>query len=90
VYREDLSLKNHLGGLQRKLMKISFNHVQQLMDVKAELGPVVAKNKANAARNEAYLVLHALSSSKNDAATVVVRALVSSLTCLIPGCFLSC
>jgi hypothetical protein len=71
VLHEDLSLKNHLAGHQRKLMKLSFDHVQQLMDVKSELLPIVAKNKASAARADAYSVLAALADS--SAVTVAVR-----------------
>jgi hypothetical protein len=44
------------------------------MEVKAELMPIVAKNKANACRNDAYSVLHELASIKNNSATVVVSA----------------
>lgn len=73
VHREDLSLKNHLGGHQRKLMKVTFGHVQQLMDVKSELLPVVQSNKASAARADAYSVLAALAATREGEATVVVR-----------------
>jgi hypothetical protein len=40
--------KNHLSGLKRKLLKLSFWNVQQLMEVKRELMPEVMKNKARA------------------------------------------
>ncbi|GFH21468.1 DNA polymerase epsilon catalytic subunit [Haematococcus lacustris] len=48
VEREDLDLKNHLSGLKRKLLRVSFWNSQQLQEVKRELVPVVAKNKARA------------------------------------------
>lgn len=46
VDREDLSLKNHLSGLRRRLVKISFFNVQQLMDVKKQLQQAVQRNRA--------------------------------------------
>ena len=75
VYREDLGLPNHLAGHQRKLMQLSFDHVQQLMDVKAALQPLVAKNKARAERADAYAVLTELSERSSGAATVKVLLL---------------
>ena len=73
VHREDLSLKNHLAGHQRKLMTLTFDHTQQLQEVKAELLPIIAKNKAKAARADAYSVLAALNENSSSAATVAVR-----------------
>jgi len=40
--------KNHLSGLKRKLLKLSFWNVQQLMEVRREVQPIIAKNKAKA------------------------------------------
>jgi DNA polymerase epsilon subunit 1 len=48
--KEDLGLKNHLSGLQKKYMKISFYNVQGLLRVREDLMPAV---KANQARNTA-------------------------------------
>eukprot|EP00892_Ulva_mutabilis_P006158 jgi/Ulvmu1/3914/UM018_0137.1 len=70
VYREDLDLKNHLAGHQRKLMQVAFDHTQALMDVRSELMPVVQKNKANAKRSDAYSLLTSMSSNPSGAATV--------------------
>lgn len=73
VYREDLDLKNHLAGHQRKLMKIAFDNTQALMEVRIELMPSIARNRANAKRSDAYSVLTSLSSSSGPAASAAVR-----------------
>jgi hypothetical protein len=49
--------RNHLSGLQRKLLKLSFWSVQQLMDAKRDIAPLVEANKRKAARTDAYQVL---------------------------------
>jgi DNA polymerase epsilon subunit 1 len=72
VYREDLDLKNHLAGHQRKLMQVSFDHTQALMEVRSELMPTVAKNRANSKRSDAYSVLTSLSNAESASATVAV------------------
>ncbi len=46
--------KNHLSGLKRRLLKVVFHNVQDLMSVKAELMPVVRRNKATAGTTAAY------------------------------------
>lgn len=89
VHREDLSLKNHLAGHQRKLLQLSFDHTQQLQDVKAELMPIIAKNKARAARTDAYAVLASLNEGGGGAANVIVRS-CSWHTCLHAGLFTAC
>lgn len=45
VEREDLDLKNHLSGIRRKLLKLKFWNVDQLMSVRRELMPHVKRNK---------------------------------------------
>ncbi|CAL8464190.1 g3725 [Coccomyxa elongata] len=54
VFREDLDLKNHLSGLKRKLLKVSFWTVQQLMDVKRDLMPALRRNRTKADTTDAY------------------------------------
>ncbi|KAF6166038.1 hypothetical protein GIB67_012935 [Kingdonia uniflora] len=54
VEKEDLSLKNHLSGLQKSYLKISFDTVQQLMRVKNDLLHVVERNKAKNEASDAY------------------------------------
>ena len=46
IEKEDLGLKNHLSGLRRKYVKVSFATVQDLMDVRRELLPAVQRNRA--------------------------------------------
>ncbi|GAX75625.1 hypothetical protein CEUSTIGMA_g3069.t1 [Chlamydomonas eustigma] len=54
VMREDLDLKNHLSGLQRKLLKVSFYNSQQLAEVKREVVPIVSRNRAKSKTTAAY------------------------------------
>ena len=42
---EDLDLPNHLSGIQRTLLKLQFRSVQELMEVRNQLQPIVAANK---------------------------------------------
>lgn len=44
VEKEDLDLKNHLSGIKRKLLKLSFWNVDQLVGAKQELMPHVRRN----------------------------------------------
>eukprot|EP00878_Enallax_costatus_P014648 GHUV01015324.1.p1 GENE.GHUV01015324.1~~GHUV01015324.1.p1 ORF type:complete len:660 (+),score=216.28 GHUV01015324.1:148-1980(+) len=59
VLKEDLDLKNHLSGLKRKLIKVSFYNVQQLMDVRREVSPIVAANNKRSTMVDAAAVLAA-------------------------------
>jgi hypothetical protein len=45
VDKEDLDLKNHLSGLTQKYLKVVFATVQDLMDVRREVLPMVKKNQ---------------------------------------------
>ncbi|KAK9279688.1 hypothetical protein L1049_013368 [Liquidambar formosana] len=54
VDKEDLDLKNHLSGLRKSYLKISFDTVQQLMNVKSDLLHVVERNRAKLDAAEAY------------------------------------
>ncbi|XP_010242612.1 PREDICTED: DNA polymerase epsilon catalytic subunit A-like [Nelumbo nucifera] len=54
VEKEDLDLKNHLSGLRKSYLKISFDTVQQLMRVKNDLLHVVERNQAKLEAAEAY------------------------------------
>jgi hypothetical protein len=49
--------KNHLSGLQRKLLKITFWNVQALMEVRKELFPIISRNKGRSAVNDALTAL---------------------------------
>lgn len=54
VEREDLDLKNHLSGLKRKLLKISFWNVEQLVALRREISPIVNKNRNRKDSTGAY------------------------------------
>ncbi|KAG8371187.1 hypothetical protein BUALT_Bualt13G0060900 [Buddleja alternifolia] len=54
VEKEDLNLKNHLSGLNKCYLKISFDTVQQLMQVKTDLIHVVERNRAKLEAEDAY------------------------------------
>ncbi|XP_027348237.1 DNA polymerase epsilon catalytic subunit A-like [Abrus precatorius] len=53
IEKEDLDLRNHLSGLRKSYLKLSFDTVQQLMEVKKGLMPIVEKNKAKSDAAEA-------------------------------------
>ncbi|TQD77364.1 hypothetical protein C1H46_037096 [Malus baccata] len=54
VQKEDLDLKNHLSGLRKSYLKLSFDNVQQLMNVKSDLLHVVERNRSKFDAAEAY------------------------------------
>ena len=45
---------NHLVGLKRNYIKLSFNTVDDLMKVKRELSPAIRKNREKEKSNETY------------------------------------
>ena len=58
VDKEDLDLKNHLSGLTQRYLKVVFATVQDLMDVRREVLPMVKKNQSRSEAAEAYEALH--------------------------------
>ena len=44
--RDDLDLTNHLSGLRRPLLKVSFHNTQGLQEVRRELQQVIGRNRA--------------------------------------------
>ncbi|KAL3518505.1 hypothetical protein ACH5RR_021094 [Cinchona calisaya] len=54
IEKEDLDLKNHLSGLCKSYLKISFDTVQQLMSVKNDLMHIVERNQEKLDASEAY------------------------------------
>ncbi|XP_053510024.1 DNA polymerase epsilon catalytic subunit A [Ictalurus furcatus] len=54
VPKEDLDLHNHLVGLKRNYIKLSFNTVDDLIKVKREISPAVRKNREREKSNDAY------------------------------------
>lgn len=49
--------KNHLSGLKRKLLKVSFYNVQQLMEVRREIQPTVNRNSKRSTMADAVAAL---------------------------------
>ncbi len=45
VWKEDMLLLNHLSGLRRRYLKLSFHTIHALMAVRADLLPLVATNR---------------------------------------------
>lgn len=66
--------KNHLSGLQRRLLKLTFDNVQDLMTVKSELLPIVKRNKAKGGTASAY------GEQAQEGRAVRVRGCMSDLT----------
>ncbi|CAN6479373.1 unnamed protein product [Victoria cruziana] len=66
VEKEDLDLKNHLSGLHKRYLKISFDTVQQLMHVKNDLLHVVERNQSKIEAAEAYGSLFAWNKNSNQ------------------------
>lgn len=54
IHKEDLELVNHLSGKKGKFIRLQFKNVAALMEVKADLKPIVEKNKAQRETQEAY------------------------------------
>lgn len=52
--KEDLSLPNHLVGLRRKLVRLEFNNVSDLMEVRKQLMPIVEANTKNSEIQDSY------------------------------------
>ena len=59
--------KNHLSGLKRRLLKLSFWNVQQLMEVRRELAPVVARNRGRSGVADALTALRAEQAARQAA-----------------------
>ncbi|XP_066545416.1 DNA polymerase epsilon catalytic subunit A [Amia ocellicauda] len=57
VPKEDLDLRNHLVGLKRNYIKLSFNTVDDLIKVKREISPAVRKNREREKSNDAYTAM---------------------------------
>ncbi|EFN52544.1 hypothetical protein CHLNCDRAFT_26745 [Chlorella variabilis] len=57
VQREDLDLKNHLSGIQRKLLKLTFWNQEQLQQTRREVQPIVSRNRYRRDGTSAYQLL---------------------------------
>ncbi|XP_075389510.1 DNA polymerase epsilon catalytic subunit A isoform X1 [Tenrec ecaudatus] len=54
VPKEDLDLPNHLVGLKRNYIKLSFNTVEDLVKVRREISPAVRKNREREHASDTY------------------------------------
>ncbi|XP_041470272.1 DNA polymerase epsilon catalytic subunit A-like isoform X2 [Lytechinus variegatus] len=66
VYKEDLDLPNHLVGLKRCCLKLSFHSTQDLMKVRREIMPRVRKNREHEKSSSAYTALLTSHLAGND------------------------
>ncbi|XP_060641327.2 DNA polymerase epsilon catalytic subunit A [Anolis sagrei] len=57
VPKEDLDLPNHLVGLKRNYLKLSFNTVDDLVKVRKEISPAVRKNRERDQSVDAYTTM---------------------------------
>lgn len=61
--KEDLDLHNHLTGLKKTYIKLSFHNVKELIKVKGQLLPIVRKNKEREKANATVALVTGESSS---------------------------
>jgi DNA polymerase epsilon subunit 1 len=54
IEKEDLELRNHLSGLKKAYLRLSFMTVQSLLVVRDEMMPLVKKNKERSKVKEIY------------------------------------
>ncbi|CAN8193292.1 unnamed protein product [Coccothraustes coccothraustes] len=57
VPKEDLDLPNHLVGLKRNYIKLSFNTVEDLLKVRKEISPAVRKNREQDQASDVYTTM---------------------------------
>ncbi|XP_077163573.1 DNA polymerase epsilon catalytic subunit A isoform X2 [Paroedura picta] len=57
VPKEDLDLPNHLVGLKRNYIKLSFNTVDDLIKVRREISPAVKKNREQDLATDTYTTM---------------------------------
>uniref|UniRef100_A0A8C8XUY3 DNA polymerase epsilon catalytic subunit n=1 Tax=Panthera leo TaxID=9689 RepID=A0A8C8XUY3_PANLE len=57
VPKEDLDLPNHLVGLKRNYIKLSFNTVEDLVRVRKDISPAVRKSREQGHASDAYTAM---------------------------------
>ncbi|XP_059531846.1 DNA polymerase epsilon catalytic subunit A isoform X2 [Myotis daubentonii] len=57
VPKEDLDLPNHLVGLKRNYIKLSFHTVEDLVRVRKEISPAVRKNREQGHTSDTYTAM---------------------------------
>lgn len=56
--KEDLSLPNHLVGLQRSVIRLTFHNISDLLGARRFLTPVIKENQKNGDRREVFQILN--------------------------------
>lgn len=57
-HKDDLALPNHLVGLQRLLIKISFHNVSDLLAARRVLSPIIKQNLLKRDTRDIYLIMN--------------------------------
>lgn len=58
IQKEDLSLPNHLVGLQKTLIKLTFHNISDLLSARRLLTPIIKDNQANRDSRDVFQVLN--------------------------------
>ncbi|PKY08275.1 putative DNA polymerase epsilon, catalytic subunit A/POL2 [Aspergillus campestris IBT 28561] len=83
VERDDLKLPNHLLGIRRPFLQLSFANVSHLLDVRKAILPLAEKNKKNASVMDTYVETTSSSDIRiGKWYNVEAKHGVVSLTCL--------
>uniref|UniRef100_A0A3B5JX93 DNA polymerase epsilon catalytic subunit n=1 Tax=Takifugu rubripes TaxID=31033 RepID=A0A3B5JX93_TAKRU len=80
VPKEDLDLPNHLVGLKRSYIKLSFNTVDDLVKVKREISPAVRKNREREQSNDAYTSMLSSALSGGNVASADDERMLKSIS----------
>lgn len=56
ISKEDLSIPNHLVGILGNFLKLSFHNINDLIDARRLLMPLISRNKLNKDKNDIYAV----------------------------------
>ncbi|KAG7753385.1 hypothetical protein KL911_002778 [Ogataea haglerorum] len=54
VEKEDLALTNHLIGLKRQLLQLSFHNVSDLLEARRQLQPIIQHNRSTKSSKDIY------------------------------------
>ncbi|KAG2736113.1 hypothetical protein G9P44_000203 [Scheffersomyces stipitis] len=66
VIKEDLALPNHLVGLQKNLIKLTFHNVQDLLAARRLLSPIIKDNQAKKGSRDIYNVMNFTNGNSNN------------------------
>ncbi|XP_020776588.1 DNA polymerase epsilon catalytic subunit A [Boleophthalmus pectinirostris] len=80
VPKEDLDLPNHLVGLKRNYIKLTFNTMDDLNKVRREIAPAVRKNREKEQSNDAYTSMLSSALSGGNVMSVDEEAMAKSIS----------